>query len=64
MQTRTTQDLLAERRANVLESMRETDTVAKATLLAHVDTIDAELSGRRHWDAAFAKMDADQTAGY
>ena len=47
METRTTQDLLAERRANVLESMRETDAMAQAMLLAHVDTIDAELARRR-----------------
>ena len=48
MSHRTTQDLLAERRANVLESMRETDAVAKAMLLAHVDTIDVELASRRN----------------
>lgn len=47
MMTRTAQDLLAERRANVLESMRETDDMAKAMLLAHVETIDVELSARR-----------------
>ena len=48
MTTRTTQDLLAERRANVLESMRESDATAQAMLLAHVETIDAELAARRN----------------
>ncbi len=47
MKDRTLQDLLAERRANVLESMTESDPTAKAMLLAHVSTIDAELA-RRH----------------
>lgn len=40
-------DLLAERRANVQEARRETDPTAKAMLLAHVDTIDAEQARRR-----------------
>ena len=47
MEDRTVQDLLAERRANVLESMKEKDKTAKAMLLAHVDTIDVELKRRR-----------------
>ena len=53
MRHRTAQDLLAERRANVLESMRhapdgsDPDPTASAMLLAHVATIDAELGTRR-----------------
>lgn len=47
MENRTAQDLLAERRANVLESMRERDPIAQAMLLAHVSIIDVELERRR-----------------
>lgn len=47
MKDRSTQDLLAERRANVLEAMRENDRMAKAMLNAHVAEIDAELENRR-----------------
>jgi len=50
MEGRTTQDLLAERRANVLEAMRETDEMAKAMLNAHVAEIDVELGRRRRDD--------------
>jgi hypothetical protein len=46
LQGRTAQDLLAERRANVLESMRETDAMAIAMLSYHVDEIDRELERR------------------
>lgn len=48
MTNRTAQDLLAERRANVKEAMRERDPIAKACLLAHVAIIDAELKQRFH----------------
>ena len=47
MKHRTEQDLLAERRANITESMRESNRIAKDLLLAHVATIDAELQYRR-----------------
>lgn len=47
MNERTTQDLLAERRANILEAMRERDPIAKACLEAHAAEIDVELQGRR-----------------
>ena len=47
MTTRTTQSLLAERRANVLERLRETDPTARALLAYHIDTIDRELFARR-----------------
>lgn len=46
MKTRTTQDLLAERRANINEARHERDKTAKAMLMAHVATIDAELASR------------------
>ncbi len=45
---RTAQDLLAERRANIQEARRERDPIAKAMLLAHAATIDAELERRRN----------------
>jgi len=44
---RTDQDLLAERRANVLEASRETDAIARQMLEFHVWEIDEELQ-RRH----------------
>jgi hypothetical protein len=44
---RSAQDILAERRANVNEARRERDPIAKATLLAHVAILDAELDQRR-----------------
>lgn len=44
---RTAQDLLAERRDNVIERSRETDKMARALLQYHVDSIDAELARRR-----------------
>ena len=47
MKTRTTQDLLAERRDNIQEARRERDKVAVAMLNAHVTVIDAELATRR-----------------
>lgn len=52
---RTVQDLLAERRANVLEQARERDSLARALLQFHIDTIDAELNRRRN-DALEAKQ--------
>jgi len=55
MKDRTAQDLLAERRANVLESMKEKDKLAKQLLLAHVAQIDAELQRRRDAKLASAK---------
>lgn len=45
--SRTAQELLQERRQNVLESMRAADSDESALLLWHVDTIDAELQSRR-----------------
>ena len=47
MRDRTTQDLLAERRANVLEAMRSDDPVSRENLEAHVAIIDGELARRR-----------------
>lgn len=47
MENRTAQDLLMERRANVLEMMRETDEIAKEMLQFHIDEIDRELKRRR-----------------
>lgn len=47
MKDRTTQDLLAERRANVLEAMAEPDKIARKMLLWHVAEIDRELERRR-----------------
>lgn len=47
MEKRTTQDLLAERRANVIEAMGESDKTAKAMLNAHIAGIDSELKSRR-----------------
>lgn len=44
---RSTQDLLAERRANCLEQHRESDATARAMLQHHIDTIDRELARRR-----------------
>lgn len=44
---RTAQQLLEERRQNCLEAARETDEIAKAMLLFHVQTIDDELERRR-----------------
>lgn len=41
---RTAQEILAERRANVLEAMRETDPVAKECILAQVALLDIELA--------------------
>lgn len=41
---RTAQDLLAERRANVIEQSRETDPVTRELLQFHIDQIDHELS--------------------
>jgi hypothetical protein len=49
MTNRTAQDLLAERRANVVEArnlFNESDETARAMLLAHVARIDAELARR------------------
>ena len=47
MRDRTEQDLLAERRANVLESMRSNDRTTQENLGAHIAIIDAELDRRR-----------------
>ena len=47
MKNRSTQDLLAERRANVNEQRRESDKTARAMLQVHIDTIDMELVTRR-----------------
>lgn len=47
---RTAQDLLAERRANVLEQSREKDPTARAMLQFHIDQIDRELHARREAD--------------
>ncbi len=46
-QSRTVQDLLAERRANVQEMRREACPIARAMLQYHVDEIDRELARRR-----------------
>lgn len=43
---RTTQDLLAERRANVQEMRRERDPDARQMLAFHVSAIDDELRRR------------------
>lgn len=43
---RTLQDLLAERRANVLEAARESCSMARAALLAHIAVLDAEIAHR------------------
>lgn len=56
---RTAQDLLAERRANVLEQARERDATARAVLQFHIDTIDAELS-RRRVAAQYEALEAKQ----
>jgi hypothetical protein len=47
IEEQTTQDLLAERRSNVLESMRATDAITRETIAGHVAVIDAELARRR-----------------
>ncbi len=47
MKNRTAQDLLAERRANIQEARRERDKTARAMLMFHVSTIDAELARRK-----------------
>lgn len=44
---RSAQQLLEERRQNVREADKETDEIAKAMLLFHVQTIDDELTRRR-----------------
>lgn len=51
-------DLLAERRANVIESMRERDPMARAMLEAHVATLDVEIA--RHHDVAVSTLTAEQ----
>lgn len=43
---RTLQDLLAERRANVMEMVREKDAVAVLMLQAHIDGLDREIARR------------------
>lgn len=43
---RSLQDLLAERRANVLEAARERDRIAKVMLEYHVADIDREIALR------------------
>jgi hypothetical protein len=43
MRKRSLQDLLAERRANVLEMSRERDAIARAMLQAHINEIDREI---------------------
>lgn len=60
MTTRTIQDLLAERRANVIEAHRSSDPVAKATLLAHVAVLDVEIATLRD---ASCVMTAKNTPG-
>ena len=45
----TVQELLEERRENVIERERETDETARAMLEAHVDEIDRELARRRNY---------------
>jgi hypothetical protein len=47
MINRTIQELLADRRANVLESTRERDLLARKLLDAYIAEIDRELD-RRH----------------
>lgn len=44
---RSLQDLLAERRANVLEQSREADATARAMLQFHIDEIDREIAQRK-----------------
>ncbi len=44
---RSLQDLLAERRANVIEMARERDPVARAMLQYHIDEIDRAIAARR-----------------
>lgn len=46
MKNRTTQDLLAERRYNILERNREKDKMGRAMLQAHIDTLSVEISVR------------------
>jgi hypothetical protein len=43
MNRRPLHDLLAERRANVIEMSRETDAIARAMLQAHINEIDREI---------------------
>ena len=43
---RTSQDLLSERRANVLELWAESDPMAREMLAAHIVIIDCELQTR------------------
>jgi hypothetical protein len=45
--TRSDQDLLAERRENVQEQRREIDPTARALLQYHIDEIDRALDARR-----------------
>lgn len=56
---RSTQDLLAERGANVNEARRETDATAIAMLNAHVAMIDVELKRRRVCPTDHAALKAD-----
>lgn len=44
---RSVQDLLAERRANVLEMSRERDAMAKLMLAAHIDDLDRQIAATR-----------------
>lgn len=44
--TRSIQDLLAERRCNVIEQSREGDPMARAMLQHHIDEIDTEIARR------------------
>lgn len=44
---RTLQDLLAERRANVLEAARERDPIVKELLRFHIDSIDRQIAAMR-----------------
>ena len=48
MNTRTTQDLLAERRFNVNEMRFESDATAREMLQEHIADIDRELADRRN----------------
>jgi hypothetical protein len=54
MKTRSLQDLLAERRANVQEMRRETDKTARAMLQFHIDQIDREIYSRHNDQTANA----------
>jgi hypothetical protein len=45
--SRSAQDLLAERRANVNEMRRERDVVARAMLQAHIDDLDRQIKAAR-----------------